>query len=142
MDSFNHSEFISKLKELGFEIKTKTYNSSNYSTVLEVNDLSIDNKNYPLFGYKCNGTYAPCHRSDQTEFTQLDIDNAIKESVKILSKEIDTWKFLPNYHSCKDYLTKNFTKTKKDIEATKRVFEFIKNNFNDIIRAERNKEKE
>jgi hypothetical protein len=48
--------------------------------------------------------------------------------------EIKSTNEVPNYHTCKDYLQKNFGKTKIEKESIDRVFGILKSNYNDIVR--------
>lgn len=130
---FSHEEFISKLKDLGFEVKVCSINDRDYRFQLEVNGLNISGHNYHFFGYYCGGNYNSCSRSTQIEFTQFDIDNCIKESMRIINKEIDTLNHTPNYYGCKDYFYANPVKTKIEKDSLTRAFDLIHNNYNNII---------
>jgi hypothetical protein len=132
---FSHDDFLLRLSNLGLIIKVKSHNDRDFRFHLELNGLNICGSKYPLFGYYCGGNYNSCSRSNQTEFTQKDVDNAVKESITILSKEISDVSKVPNYFSCKDYLNKHFGKTKAEKAAIDRVFKLIKDNYNDIIRS-------
>ena len=132
---FSHDEFLLRLSNLGLFIKVESVNDRDFRFHLELNGLNMCRSKYPLFGYYCGGNYNSCSRSNQVEFTQQDIDNAVKESICILSKEISDIRKVPNYFSCKDYLNKHFGKTKAEKTAIDRVFKLIKDNYNDIIRS-------
>lgn len=132
---FSHDEFLLKLSNLGLFIKVESNNGRDFRFHLELNGLNVCGLKYSFFGYYCGGDYNSCSRSNQTEFTQKDIDNAVKESMCIFSKEISDLSKVPNYFSCKDYLYKHFGKTKAEKTAIDRVFKLIKNNYNDIIRS-------
>ena len=132
---FSHDEFLLRLSNLGLLIKVESYNDRDFRFHLELNGLNICSKKYPIFGYYCGGNYNSCSRSNQNDFTQKNIDNAVKESICILSTEISDVRKVPNYFSCKDYLNKHFGKTKAEKSAIDRVFKLIKDNYNDIIRS-------
>ena len=133
-DVFSHDEFLLRLSNLGLFVKVESVNDRNFRFHLGLNGLNICGSKYPIFGYYCGGDYNSCSRSNQTEFTQKDIDNAVKESISILSREISDVSKVPNYFSCKDYLNKHW-KTKAEKTAIERVFKLIKDNYNDIIRS-------
>lgn len=133
-DSFSYCEFILKLKELGFNITVVGYNDRDYHHKLEMNGFPIAGDKYPLFGRYCGGAYNDCGFSTQNEFTQSDLNEAIKHCSEILMNEIESLNRIPNYHSCKDYLHKYFGKTKIEKESINRVFKILKDNYNDIIR--------
>ena len=130
---FSYNDFISKLKELGFDIKIVGFNDRDFRFSLEMNGLSVSGEDYPLFGRYCGGNYNSCGRSDKNEFSQIDIHNAIKCCSKILMSEIDRINKVPNYYTCKDYLNQHFGKTKVEKEAIERVFGILKNCYNDIV---------
>jgi hypothetical protein len=132
---FSYDDFISKLKELGFDIQIVGYNDRDYRFRLEMNSISVSGVDYPLFGRYCGGNYNSCGRSDKNTFNQIDIDNAIKCCSKIMVEEIKSINEIPNYHTCKDYLNQHFGKTKVEKEAIERVFGILKNCYNDIIRS-------
>ena len=132
---FSHDEFLLRLSNLGLFIKVESLNDRDFRFHLELNGLIVCGTKYPIFGYYCGGNYNSCSRSNQIEFSQKDIDNAVKESICILSKEISYLKKVPNYFSCKDYLNKHFGKTKAEKTAIDRVFKLIKDNYNDIIKS-------
>jgi hypothetical protein len=134
-DIFSHDEFLLRLSNLGIFIKVESFKDRDFRYHLELNGLNICGTKYPVFGYYCGGHYNSCSRSNKMEFTQKDIDNAVKESIYILSQEINDVRKVPNYFSCKDYLNKHFGKTKAEKSAIDRVFKLIKDNYNDIIRS-------
>lgn len=131
LDKFDHDTFLFKLKDLGLELKVERISDT---FKLTLNGLHFYTKQWEVFGYECNDTYNPCSRTKQTDFTREDIDKAIKESIIILSAEIEYRKYIPNYYSCKDYLKANCGKTKVEKESIERVFTLIKSNYNNIVR--------
>jgi hypothetical protein len=135
VEVFSHDEFLLRLSNLGLTISIKSFDSSSSQYNLLLNSILVSREKYEIFGYLSSGTYNTCSRSNQTEFTQKDIDNAIKETISILSEEISDISRVPNYFTCKDYLNKHFGKTKVEKDAINRVFKLIKDNYNDIIRS-------
>jgi hypothetical protein len=71
--SFSYDDFIIKLKELGFEIKVVGYNDRDFRFSLEMNGFRVSGEDYPVFGRYCAGNYNSCGRSEQNEFSQIDI---------------------------------------------------------------------
>lgn len=135
----SYDEFILRLKELGFNIEIKSINDRDFRFHLELNGIRVSGSDYPIFGMRCGGTYDSCSRSEQIEFTQDDINSAIKKSMEIINYEINTLKYAPNYHSCKDYFNQKTIKTKIEKDSIDRVFKMIKDDYNDIIRFEKNR---
>lgn len=137
MDNNNHisyEDFVSKLKDLGFEMKIVGHNDRDYRHSLEVNGIRVNGSDYPVFGRFCGGNYNSCGFSEKTEFSQKDIDNAVKYCSKMLMDEIKRINEIPNYYTCKEYLDKKFGKTKIEKESIERVFRILKDNYNDNIR--------
>lgn len=135
VEVFSHEEFLLRLSNLGLFIKVESVKDRDFRFHLELNGLNICDTKYPIFGYYCGGNYNSCGRSNQMEFTQKDIDNAVKESISVLLKEISDVSRIPNYFTCKDYLNKHFGKTKAEKDAIDRVFKLIKDNYNSIVRS-------
>jgi hypothetical protein len=130
---FSFDEFNSKLKELGFEVKIEKQNDRDFRFRLEMNGLNISGNKYPLFGMYCGGNYNSCSRSNQELFSQKDLEDAVKHCSEILMNEIRMVNEIPNYHTCKDFFRENPPKKKIEIESIDRVFNLIKENYNDII---------
>jgi hypothetical protein len=133
--SFSYEELILKLEGLGFELKIVSGNDVHVSFSLQMNGINVGSQHYPIFGRYCGGAYNTCGRSNQTVFTNVDLEKAINHCSKLLMNEIEAVSLVPNYFTCKDYLYKNFGKTKVEKLAIDRVFKIIKENYNDIIRS-------
>jgi len=134
-ENLSHSQFISKLKDLGFDIKVVSNNSSDCMYSLFVNSIKIPNIDYHLFGYYCGGAYASCARTNQENFSTKDIELAITKCSEVLMNEIISISKVPTYFDCKDFLNSNFGKTKVEKDAIKRVFSLLKENYQDLVKS-------
>lgn len=130
----SHSDFISCLKFLGFDVRVIGSNDRDYTFRLEVNAIRIPNQDYPIFGYYCGGAYATCARTDKEEFTIKDIEIAIRKCSEIMMNEIVSISKVPTYFDCKDYLN-SFGKSKIDKESIKRVLSILKENYQELIKS-------
>ena len=116
-------------------MKIVSGNDRDVSFGLQMNGINVGGGNYPIFGRYCGGAYNTCGRSKQNIFTPKDLEKAIIFCSKLLMKEIERVSKTPNYFTCKNYLYKNFGKTKVEKSAIDRVFKIIKENYNAIIRS-------
>ena len=132
----NRDEFLLKLSD---RFNITEVNKGEYTPRLEMNKLAISGDKYPLFGYYVGGTHYTCLRSDKNDFTQYDLEEAIKYCSGLLMSKIKRINRIPNYYTINDYL-KGFGKTKVEKDSIKRVFNILKENYNDIIRYNISKE--
>jgi hypothetical protein len=130
----SHSDFISYLKNIGFDIRVVGNNDRDYTFNLEVNAIRISNQDYEIFGYYCGGAYVTCGRTKKEEFTIEDIEVAIKKCSDVLMREIISISKVPTYFDCRDYLN-SFGKSKIDKESIKRVLSILKENYQELIRS-------
>ena len=129
-----HSDFLSYLKDLGFDIRVIGNNDRDYTFNLEVNAIKIKNEDYPFFGYYCGGAYATCARTKKNEFTLDDIEIAIKKCSEVLMNEIVSISKVPTYFDCRDYLN-SFGKSKVEKDSIKRVLSILKENYQELVRS-------
>lgn len=130
----SHSQFILKLKKLGFDIRVIGNNDRDYTFNLEVNAITIPNQDYPIFGYYCGGAYASCVRTKKEEFTIEDIEVAIIKCSEVLMSEIVSINKVPTYFDCRDYLN-SFGKSKIEKDSIKRVLTILKENYQELIKS-------
>lgn len=128
----NHEEFIKKLKDLGFDIQVFAFQGT--ESHLFVNGLLITTTNYRPFGYYCGGQYAPCSRTDKNEFTQEDLELAIKTATDSIMGSYSQLFKEPNIHDIKDYLG-NYGTTKIEKSSIERVLAIIKDNYQEIYKG-------
>lgn len=132
---FSHSIFISKLKDLGFDIEVKSNKDGDYTYDLFVNGIRISTTDYRIFGYYCGGAYASCARTDKEEYSIEDIEIAITKCSEVLMSEIISISKVPSYFDCRDFLNLKFGKSKVEKDAIKRVLSLLKENYQDLIKS-------
>lgn len=130
----SHSEFITTLKKLGFDVRVIGNNDRDYTFNLEVNAIRIQTVDYPIFGYYCGGAYATCARTKKTEFTIEDVETVIKKCSEIMMNEIVSISKTPTYFDCRDYLN-SYGKSKIDKESIKRVLSILKENYQELVKS-------
>ena len=128
-----YEKFIEKLELLGFKITYHSYDSTG-GTKLFVNGIEIISKYYQIFGHISGGTYYPLLRGDKNEFSEEDLDIAIKTCSIILMERIVEISKQPTYWDCKDFLRDNFGKTKVEKDAINRVLLILNDNFQDLVK--------
>jgi hypothetical protein len=131
----SHSDFITKLKNLGFYIEVKSDKSGDNTYKLFVNGVRISTIDYSIFGYICGGVYASCNRTEKENYILNDVENAVKKCSEILMNEIISISKVPTYFDCKDFLNSNFGKTKIEKESIKRVLSLLKENYQALIKS-------
>ncbi len=135
-NSLSHSDFISNLKDLGFDIEIVGNNDRDYTFSLFLNGIRIPNNDYLIFGYYCGGAYASCARDKKSEFSEQDIETAIKKCSEILMNEIILISKVPSYFDCRDFLnSKKFGKSKIENDSIKRVLSLLKENYQDLVKS-------
>lgn len=130
----SHSDFISCLKNLGFDVRVIGNNNRDYTFSLEVNAIRIPPQDYPIFGYYCGGAYATCARTNKVEYTIGDIELAIKKCSEVMMSEIVSISRIPTFFDCRDYLN-SFGKSKIEKESIKRVMSILKENYQELIKS-------
>jgi hypothetical protein len=130
----SHSDFISCLKNLGFDVRVIGNNNRDYTFSLQVNAIRISNQDYSIFGYYCGGAYATCARTNKEEFTIKDIEIAIRKCSEVIMNEIVSISKTPTYFDCRDYLN-SLGKSKIEKESIKRVLSILKENYQELIKS-------
>lgn len=128
----NRTEFLKELESYGVYIRVFIKSGTSESFLILNDRYRISSEYYEFFGYYCGGTYNPVWTSNKTEFNNDDIKLAIKNSINIIDDEYDSAHNKPTYYTCKEFLNNNFGKTKVEKQAIDRVFNLLKENYQDL----------
>lgn len=132
--NLTHSEFITSLKNLGFDIRVIGNNDCNHTFDLKLNAIRIPIEDYPIFGYYCGGAYASCNRSKKNDFPLEDLEIAMKKCSEILMNEIFQISKIPSYFDCRDYLN-SYEGNKVEKSSINRVLNILKTNYQELVRS-------